>query len=265
MKVYVINLDRRPDRLAFFREQAAARGFAFERIVAVDGTDPALAARAAGLAAGFREKTIGPLQLACFESHRKAWRALLDSEDDTALVMEDDLVVSDDFATLLADDWFPEDADLVRLEAWLKISRFDRKPVARVNGRDLLRMHGTLMGAGAYLISRRTARILIDASERISVPVDQFMFNEDAPLFRQLVIYQMIPAPAIQGFKFNTIHPDQAGEWAESSLDEERAQSKEDIRATGWKRYKIFWRIRYRYLRLQAWLTGTQYTDVPFG
>ena len=37
MKCYLINLDRSPDRLAFFTQQAASSGIVFERMSAIDG------------------------------------------------------------------------------------------------------------------------------------------------------------------------------------------------------------------------------------
>lgn len=261
MKVHVINLDRRPDRLAFFRDQAAARGFEFERIVAVDGTDPALVARAAALPAGFTGHRRGPFQLACFESHRLAWRAVLDSGDACGIVMEDDVVLAEDFRRLLADGWVPQDADLVRLETYMTPARFDAAPAGQVAGRAIRRMRSTMGGAGAYVIARPAAARLLQATETLFEGVDEVMFNTRSPLFGQLAIYQLIPAPAIQGHR---LPPVRGQGWAESSLQAERTEDEGGVPAqTGLRRFKLYWRAQYWMRRLKARARGR--IDVPFG
>ena len=52
MKAYCINLDRRPDRLKHMTEVFAEHGIAFERVAAVDGLDPSVAAAAAACRPG---------------------------------------------------------------------------------------------------------------------------------------------------------------------------------------------------------------------
>ena len=64
MKVYLINLDRHPDRLAHMRGQL--HGIAFERIAAFDGSSKPPTA-----------KGLTRFELACLESHQVAWRQFL--------------------------------------------------------------------------------------------------------------------------------------------------------------------------------------------
>lgn len=261
MKAYVINLDRRPDRLAFFRDQAAERGFDFTRIVAVDGTDPALIARAATLPAGFTGYRRGPYQLACFESHRKAWRAILESGAPLGLVMEDDVILTPDFSRFLADDWVPADADLVRLETYMTPARFDRAAAGQVGDRAIRRMRSTMGGAGAYVISRRAAGLFLQATETLFDGVDEVLFNTRSPLFLQMTIYQLIPAPAIQGHRQQGARQE---DWAQSSLQGERtADEGGPPRVTGLRRLKLYWIAQYWIRRLAARIRRRQI--VPFG
>lgn len=264
MKAHVINLDRRPDRLAHVRAMAADRGFDFIRIAAVDGTDPLFAARAAATPKSrITKKRIGPYEIACFESHRKAWRALLDSRAAYGLVLEDDLIVTEDFGRLLADEsWIPADADVIRLETYATLLRYDPAPAARVLGRGLHRMRGSMMGGGAYILSRRIVERLLAETGNIREQVDVVLFHRNSPVFRRLVIYQMVPAPAVQG---NRRRGAAVEGWAVSDLNEERegpARERPDPH-TGLRRFQIYWRARYWLRQLDIRLRGLR--EVPFG
>jgi glycosyl transferase, family 25 len=261
MRVYVINLDRRQDRLEFMRGQAEARGFAFERIAAVDGALPDLVARAEQLRTGFQGVRITPVELACFESHRKAWRTFLETGDTYGLILEDDLVVSPEFAGLLNDDWIPGNADVVRLETFLTLTNFDPRPVAEVAGRRLHRLRSSSWGAGAYILSRQLAEYLLETTVEISDPVDDVLFDERSPFFPKLVIYQMIPAPSIQGTKLKSTR--QEG-WVKSSLKTDRDNRQTALQRTGLDRFRIWRRIRYRAQRINARLHGRLLSPVPF-
>ncbi len=93
--IYVINRRVDEDRLARFAVSAAEFDLEFERIAALDGHDP--------LAPFFLyrdllgdqfwgEDTIKPGAFACYLSHAAAWRRLLASEHEMALICEDDAV-----------------------------------------------------------------------------------------------------------------------------------------------------------------------------
>lgn len=99
---YLINLDRSPDRLAIMTDRLAAAGIAFERIAAVDGMTLS--------DAEFREQTrenrfYKPLrrgEVGCYLSHLLALQRFIDSSRPYGLLLEDDLVLPDDLAGLLA-------------------------------------------------------------------------------------------------------------------------------------------------------------------
>lgn len=262
MKAYLINLDRRPDRLNRFVAQARDLGFAFERVVAVDGQEPALQARAEAAGPGRFCPQIGAYELACFESHRKAWAAILASGDTHGLVMEDDLVLAPDFAELLRDGWVPEGADIVRVETWLTQTRFDLRPVGTVQGRKIHRMRSTMLGGGAYVLSGPAARRLLEATREIVDPVDHVLFSEDSPLFAALAIHQLIPAAAIQGFKHDKGVVD---DWAQSSLEDNRRGIRGPrAEFQGLMRSQLLRRFLYRLWRVNARLQGHLFIWVPF-
>ena len=68
MKVYVLNLDRQPERLAHMRAQLS--DVPFERIAAIEGANDAPSA-----------KGLTRFELACLASHRAAWRQFLIGPD----------------------------------------------------------------------------------------------------------------------------------------------------------------------------------------
>jgi glycosyl transferase family 25 len=260
MKVYLINLDRAPERLEHFTTQAIARGFTFERIAAVDGRAPEFAARAKGIAQ--EGAFLGPNEIACAESHRKAWRAFLASDERYALVMEDDVVVSESFSDFLHENWLPADTDIVRLETFTLLTLFEGRPVARVAGRRLYRLRGHAWGAAAYVLSRQAALDLLKATEDLCEAVDVVMFWNCSPLFKERVIYQMIPAPAIQGMWLKEAKKEA---WTKSSLEAERVAIRGvAAKPNGLRAYRTWRRIIYRLQRLRARLQGRLLSPVPF-
>ncbi len=268
MKAYVINLDRRVDRLERFQDVADRLGFGFERISAVDGTEPAIQDRAAKLLPGWRGQKIGPSVLACFESHRTAWRRLLDSGEPHALIMEDDLVLAEDFGDLVnetipAGSWLPPDCDILRLETFCIMIHIGWKPDGHVLGRGIHRLRGRTLGAGAYIVTARAAGFLLKETEDIREPVDVVLFNNESPLFPSLATYQMAPAPAIQGH----LAPSAIGEsWARSTLYDERAQDNAPLVTPQGLRSTGVWRVARRIkAHLKGVVMGARYLDVPFG
>ena len=118
MKIYLINLDRDPHRLAHMRKQLD--GVAFERISAVDGSkDPPTT------------KGLTRFELACLESHRIAWRQFLNSPDDSACIVEDDVHIWPGFTTLTGNaSWIPPDAHSIKLDTYLQKVELGEKQVA---------------------------------------------------------------------------------------------------------------------------------------
>jgi glycosyl transferase family 25 len=106
LPIFVINLDRNPDRLAFIRRQLETFGLSFERLSAVDGAT--LTTSQVGLLSGggrrwngdyFRPLTSG--EVGCYASHRACWQRIVDRRLPAALVLEDDVELSATFAGLL--------------------------------------------------------------------------------------------------------------------------------------------------------------------
>lgn len=197
IKAYLVNLDRSPGRLDFMRRQFEALGLAVERVAAVDGSTIDLAP--------YADSGLTPGEVGCFLSHRAIWEKLLRSDDDHALVLEDDVRLSTELPELLSNlSWIPETAGVVKLDmAGGRIGV--GKSACNVPGARKLWLLRTMhTGTAGYIVSRAYAAKLIEESAGLKEAVDHFMFGIDAVANDYGHIWQMAPAAVAQEKRFNT-------------------------------------------------------------
>lgn len=204
VEVYVINLARRPDRLERIGALLAERGVAWQRIEACD----ALQADAAEFDRWImRRGPLGPVahgDRACTVSHMTAWQRFLAGPASHALFLEDDIYLSADLASVLADPgWIPPGIELVKLEKYGDgVSRILLGPtMGNTPGgrRALHRMHSRHVGGGAYILTRKGAEIALSQRGRARVTIDHLLFNDTvSPIFRRLRPAVIRPAMATQ-------------------------------------------------------------------
>lgn len=261
MKAWCINLDRRPDRLAYITAEFARAGLPFERIAAVDAQDPAVAAAAARVPPTAAGPRMSAGAYGCFQSHREFWRRLVASGDSWGMVFEDDVVLADGIGAYLADGWVPPDADLVKLETYNRRIHVATGPSLAAGPRRLAHLRSFNKGTGCYVISGPLAARLLAATETFAEPIDDYLFNaEVSPVVSGLVTYQMIPAPVVQGDRtLGAARPD----WARTSI----VQRSEGQDGTGGSRRKT--RLQHYLFRLgqemHALRNRTRYIALPHG
>ena len=207
LPVYVINLDRRPDRWQAISDNLDRIGVAAQRIPAVDAQQ---------LAERQKEEIArgnGPLfainlgAAACIQGHRKAMTALLESPHPAALILEDDAELASDTPALLeSTDWWPAGAMVVRLEDGLDKLRLLRRPCgATPTGRRLHRFERWMPGSAGYLVNREGARLALDAFADPTETTDHTLFDlrvsETARRFRTV---QIVPAMVRQRERSST-------------------------------------------------------------
>ena len=202
MRAYLINLERRPDRLRKMTEQLDALGIAFERIDALD----ARSVSDAELARQFRDD--GPLGIiprgdkCCALSHVRAWRAFAKSGDDYGLILEDDVAIDANAARLLRDaSWIPPSVDLLKIERYgpprQRVLIDERTDIG--DGRKIGRLRSRHTGAAAYIMSKKTAKTLAGLVDPWTLPVDHLLFNlNNSPMANRLRPHQLTPAIAHQ-------------------------------------------------------------------
>lgn len=194
LNIEVINLDRRPDRWATFRELAtAAAGTAFvdrcHRRSAIDGKEltltPDLERRFRGNDFGFRRGVIG-----CALSHLEVWREVANG-DSACLVLEDDVRLGDAFTGQLVEFLGRLDAECPEFElaflGWFVhgvVSDGQPLPTRRAASVSALDWTSYAGGTFAYLLSPPGARRLVELadSEGMQRAVDWFIADHAASL-----------------------------------------------------------------------------------
>jgi glycosyl transferase family 25 len=195
MRLYVINLPRRTDRLAHMTREIGRFGLAFERIEAVD---------AAVLAAEGRTNPHLPGgAFGCTLSHLEVYRRFLATGEAYATVLEDDVLFSDDARPFLADaDWVPAGTDLVKLETFATRVFLRGSATAAPAGHRLHELHFRHNGSAAYVVSRRFAErfAAIDPAS-LTHAMDEVLFDPRLRVVAGARVLQLVPAVAIQEMK----------------------------------------------------------------
>src|SRR5262245_22958199 len=176
--IYVINLDRDVARLQFVQKLFAQHDLSFERIEAVDG-------RRLSELHGPEIVPVCPSPLfprglmlkdqGLTMSHRKAALRMLASGRPVGCVMEDDVDFSRSFERLFSLLTAAPPADIVKLEG-IGTKRHVL-PIATIEDRVLAVTAKPIMGAAAYLVTRRGAQSIVDLTETVREPFDHVLAN----------------------------------------------------------------------------------------
>jgi glycosyl transferase, family 25 len=153
MKLFCINLDQSPKRLAYMQAQAALLGLDLIRIPAVDG------ARVPNwLANQFKDTSLLPGEIGCYSSHLTAAKTVVERSLPYAVVSEDDVPLAPDFARVVkaAIDAATPGWDFIHLTEYNLRTLVE---VANLNAGYLLVQYTRFpKNSGAYVISNAGAR-----------------------------------------------------------------------------------------------------------
>lgn len=204
LPIYVINLDRRPDRLAFVARQLDDMDLVWTRFSAFDvQTTPREWLLPHVDAEHLMLRMSGGSQC-CLLSNLHVWKEIASSDLPGAIILQDDVTLSPKLADFArSHGWIPEGFDLVQFE------KYGRKRSKRLMGSsplwspvptvELRELHSRTGGAGAYFISRAGAQRAIQACEGIRFPIDHYLFNPNiSPLARRFRIAMTRPSLARQ-------------------------------------------------------------------
>lgn len=194
LPAFVINLDRSPDRWRFMAGHVGARGFDVRRTVAVDGaalTDADIA-RLTVAVPGVR--ALARNEIACFESHKRAWSELIASRAPWGLVLEDDVFLAAETAALAAAIVAAAPAGIVKLNSYEKPIYVQTAPVWQGDGHRLLRPAQKTIDGSAYLMSRPAAEAALARFARYSEELDISLFDPATGI----AVAQVVPALAVQ-------------------------------------------------------------------
>jgi glycosyl transferase family 25 len=164
-----------------------------------------------------------PASMGCFLSHYESWKRIAEGPDEYAAVFEDDIYISKAIVPLLSStNWIPANCDIIKLE--ISYNRIKTgASAAEIGGRSIRPVipspydHCWPVCNGALIISRKTARKLIDTGAKDHMLADIFLFAcKESAMARTLNIYQVCPAVCVQD-KF--LHKDQSKATFKSNIE----------------------------------------------
>lgn len=183
--VYVINLDRRPDRWAGIAGQLDRLGIEPIRVPALDGVhatskdfEPFVR-----LDGWTRRKQLDLASAACIVSHRNALdRFLRETDAPAALILEDDVKLASDLPDfLMSVELALRSTGLVKLDAVADGSKQRRRPlgspIGTVAGRKLHPIGSKIPGGGAYVVARGTAETIVRNCYDVTDDYDIILFD----------------------------------------------------------------------------------------
>ena len=182
--VFVINLDRRPDRMKFVTGQLDRIGLKAQRVAAVD-------AEAVEMTSIPRVDLVGGTMLsrrldqgaaACILSHFKAMQAIVDSGAEAGLILEDDVALSSELPLFLESiAWWPAGTKLIKLDAnqWGRRNWRLLSPALKTKAwrRELRHVRMVYDGGAAYLLRTSVAAELLDQCFEIAIPIDVLLYD----------------------------------------------------------------------------------------
>ncbi|HEX8372470.1 MAG TPA: glycosyltransferase family 25 protein [Chthoniobacterales bacterium] len=179
MRAYIINLDSATDRWESVQKSFSTTSFTICRVSGVNGhaLQLPIAAYSEGLYRWFHGRPTSLGHVGCYLSHVKAMKAFLESDDEHALIAEDDLTLNQDFEEVLtsarehSNRW-----NVLRLSG---LSEGKPAVIAQLSGEyQLCVSFGRVKGTGAYLIDRKAARALSKGLLPMRLPIDHAMDRE---------------------------------------------------------------------------------------
>jgi len=204
MKVFVINLRKRKDRLLFMKKQLKREGLSFIRINAI--TKNRIYENIFFKFMGklyFNTKSeisFRKVERSIFLSHIKTWEYIVDKKISSALILEDDVFLTKGIKTLLSE--FEKIIDVLQI---IRIETFyDRKKLGKkfYNLFDRILIHKLIhreSGAASYIISENMAKKLIANLKYNKISsVDGYLYHKKSKINLNNTIYECNPALAIQ-------------------------------------------------------------------
>lgn len=207
LPIYVINLDRRPDRWRAISGDLNQIGLMAHRISAIDAQFLARQTEDGHGNGNELTRVMGVGEEACLLSHCKALNEFLLSSHPAALILEDDAEVSSDISGCLQSiDWWSRITGLLQLGLLVEKVRLMGPDIGQTPcGRRLYPILYRSGGTAGYLINRETAQIILNHCTEPPMPIDHLLFNMyRSPLARRLKPVQVNPAMVRQK---NSIFP----------------------------------------------------------
>ncbi len=200
--LFVINLDRSPDRWSMIEHGFGGLPWPLHRVAGIDARkspDDVLSVRGLKmqfppLAVGWnahRNRRFMLTEEACLVGHVLAWRQFLASDFQHAIILEDDAVPQPGFEPVIQALLRRRvDTDIVKLEGIYRRGGRKVLHVESVADHQLVRSLRPCSGSAGYLITRKAAAMLMERVGHTLVPMDDFLWS---PLWHGLRLADVSP------------------------------------------------------------------------
>ena len=201
--VFVINLDRRPDRFDFMAAQLNELGISWTRISALDAQTAQDDDIAPEIDMGRPLIRMGRGSQCCAVTTFDILRHITSENLPAALILQDDVELSPQIAQFLQDtNWITKGLGIIQFEKYggsnakrLCGPGFDTP----APGRLLHRLHSRTAGAGCFMVTQDAAKKILETKPRLRTPIDHYLFSPNVPnRFDQIGVGLVLPALAIQ-------------------------------------------------------------------
>jgi glycosyl transferase family 25 len=177
-KILILNLERSPERLMLMDEQLGGLDLEYETLPAVDGLEqlPEWVINRYDVGYGRRVgRPLAPTEVACYATHFLAWRKCV-SENRPLIVLEDDAILGHRFKIFCEYSVdLPEKYSCVRLHAPFRRKYSAVTDFQMTDGLRIIRYNKGPIGAVGYYLAPAAAEKFLDASQRWTRAVDDFM------------------------------------------------------------------------------------------
>ncbi len=200
MKKLIISLENAHDRRQHIEQQFGSNHISYEFFDAVNATQ--IDAIAKKLNIPITNTRLGKNEIACFLSHASIWQLAVEHNCPYVCIFEDDVYLGENAEFYLNNilKWMPDDADILKLEAYSKVIKVDEYfKDTKIGDRKIVRLAAKHTGCAGYVISQETAKNLLTIVRNYEklIPVDHIVFGDFLYDYKAN-IYQIAPAICIQ-------------------------------------------------------------------
>lgn len=178
IETFVVHLSRAKGRREQVEKLLVESPFPARVLDAVDGSKISIEQRAAEISETRLFEPAYPFALnageyGCFQSHRVAWKTIVDEGLDAALILEDDVELTNDFGAAVA-------LAVEQISAFgyvqFQVRTVDESNVLGQSGKTaIVQPRVTPLRTSAQLVSRAAAQSLLEMTTQIDRPVDTFL------------------------------------------------------------------------------------------
>lgn len=190
--ILLINLDRSTERLSFQSHQLSQLSLSMHRLAASESSNISLE-EYEKLANGWQRKLF-PAEVACFLSHKAAWKYVYESNKPWLILEDDALLAKSVPAILQAIEGSNFEVDYINFETRNRYKWLSRESIDLVNDYQMKKLFQDRNGSAAYLLFPSGAKKLLSRAHH-SMPAlaDAFISST-----YELNAWQVYPAAAIQ-------------------------------------------------------------------